>query len=70
MSKQTSIPVPGNKHDYSRGLDETLKAQQLQDILAANPNVKVNPRGKLGERKSELDTPLFGGLAPQQPKLF
>jgi hypothetical protein len=68
MGKQTSISTPANRHNYVHGLDETLKRQQLADILKVNPNVKVNIRAKGGEQKGFTDLPLF--IQTTQQKLF
>jgi len=67
MAKQTTIPAPPNRHSYRKGLDATLQAQQLQEILARNPNVKVYPRAKSGTPEP---VPLFPEPRPEQAELF
>lgn len=47
------------KHNYSKGIDAALQAQQLRDILKVNPNVKVFVKAKRSGNKGFEDTPLF-----------
>lgn len=60
--KASAIECPRNRHDYRKGLDETLKAQQLQTILARNPNVKIYPKGK--KTGTAAPVPLFPEAEP------
>lgn len=68
MKAQTAIEAPPNRHDYRKGLDETLKAQQLQAILARNPNVKVYPKGKKSGRPAPV--PMFEEQAPREAAAY
>lgn len=62
------VSAPENRHNYRHGLDETLKRQQLADILKVNPNVKVFIKARAGGNKGFSDLPLF--IQETQQKLF
>ena len=65
--RQTAIPCPENKHDYSRGLDWTLQAQQIRDIVKVVGTIRL---GKPNHRRSKTEAPLFDPPLPKQGDLF